>query len=178
MKITSIETLFLRHRLPRAIGLSTLLYSFREAILVKVRTDDGIVGWEETGALGGVQSLINECLGPSLIGQDPLRHRQLWRQLWGPNCGHGWEGDCTPHCCARAIVNAATVHLLSLLPASSCSRTTEPPMLELDVSENPFREEVVSKPIKVEEGFVQVPKAPGLGVEVLEEVIRRYAVPV
>ena len=30
MKITAVETCFLKHRLPKAIGPSTLLYPFRD----------------------------------------------------------------------------------------------------------------------------------------------------
>ena len=370
MKITAVETYFLRHRLPRAIGPSTLLYPFREAILVKLSSDEGIVGWGETGARAGVRALIEEQLGPLLIGRDPLRYREIWQQLWGHNFGDGWavggidialndlrgkalnlsiselfggrlrekvpvygsalnytegldpvehypeealkwverglralkmriggnpvaedlaaaaavrdvvgpdiklmaDGNgaytlsaalqvgkelerlgfhwfeeplpqpgyigyetltskldialaagevldsriafqevlqrramdivqpdiclcggfaeclfvaelarlwgalCTPHCWAGAIVSTATVHLLSLLPNSSWARTTETPMLELDVTENPFRDEIVSEPIQVLQGFVDVPKGPGLGVEILEDVVRQYAV--
>lgn len=49
-------------------------------------------------------------------------------------------------------------------------------MLELDVTENPFRDEIVSEPIQVKDGFVDVPKGPGLGIEILEDVLRHYAV--
>lgn len=89
MKITSITTYRLRHRLPKAIGVSTFMYDLRETLLVKIATDEGLFGWGETAALGGVQGMIDEQLSAVLIGQDPVRHRQLWRQLWGPNFGNG-----------------------------------------------------------------------------------------
>jgi D-galactarolactone cycloisomerase len=89
MKITSVKTYLLQHRLPRAVGCSTLLYSSRDALLVKLSTDEGLAGWGETAPLGGVRGLIEEQLGPKLIGQNPLDHRKLWRQLWGANFGNG-----------------------------------------------------------------------------------------
>jgi D-galactarolactone cycloisomerase len=89
MKITSVRTYHLKHRLPRAVGCSTLLYAERDALLVKITTDEGLVGWGETAPLGGVRGLIEEQLAPLLLGQDPLQHRRLWRQLWGANFGNG-----------------------------------------------------------------------------------------
>jgi D-galactarolactone cycloisomerase len=81
-----------------------------------------------------------------------------------------------PHCWGGALCVAATLQLLSLLPDASWARTTETPMLELDISENPFRDKLVKQPIQPREGFVEVPTGPGLGVEVDEDVIKKYAV--
>ena len=89
MKITSVDTYHVRHQLPKAIGPSTMLYPFRESILVKIKTDEGLVGWGETVPIGEVRSIIQNHLGPLLIGSDPLAHRSLWRRLWGPNFGNG-----------------------------------------------------------------------------------------
>lgn len=370
MKITAVETFFLQHRLPRAIGPSTMLYPFRETLLVKLGTDEGLVGWGETAPIGAVRALIDHQLGPALIGQNPLEHRRIWRQLWGPNFGNPlavaaldialhdlrgkalnlsvadlyggrlrervpayasamnytegrdpvqqypeevatlvargfralkmrtgglpiaqdlaaatavrevvgpdvllmadgngayslskaiqmgreleqldfywfeeplpqpdyagyevltakldiaiaageglgsrggfkevltrramdivqpdvslcggigeclfiaemarlWGVPCMPHCWGGAIVVAATLQLLSLLPDASWARTTETPMLELDTYENPMRDELVTAPAQIDKGFVAVPAGPGLGVEVIEDVVRRYAV--
>ncbi len=370
MKITAVTTHLLQHKLPRAIGPSTFMYSARDSLLVKISTDEGLVGWGETAPLGGVRELIDRQLGPSLIGQDPREHRRLWRQLWGPNFGNGlavgavdialhdlrgkalglsvadlyggrlrdrvpayastmnytegldplrqypeealaavrqgfralkmriggqppsrdlavvaavreavgpdvrlmadgngaytvatairigkeldrlglywfeeplpeahyagyevitdqldiaiaggevldsrgaakelicrrafdiiqpdvslcggvaeclfvaemarlWGTQCNPHCWGGAIVIAATLHILALLPDETWSRTTETPMLELDVYENPFRDELVTHPVKVREGLVDVPSGPGLGIEINEDVLKRYEV--
>jgi D-galactarolactone cycloisomerase len=89
MKITSVKTHLLRHRLPRAYGVSTFLYDVRESVLVKITTDEGVVGWGETAHLAGVRGLIEEQFSGQLIGKDPLQHRRLWRELWGPNFGNG-----------------------------------------------------------------------------------------
>lgn len=370
MKITSVETFFLQHRLPRAIGPSTMLYPFRETLLVKLCTDEGLVGWGETAAIGATRAQIEQQLGPQLIGQDPLAHRRLWRQLWGANFGNPlavaaldialhdlrgkalnlsvadlyggrlrnrapayasamnytdgldpqaqypaeaellveqgfralkmrigglpmerdlaaavavrnavgpdvllmadgngayslpsairmgrrleglnfywfeeplpqpdyagyevltdkldiaiaagealgsrgafkevitrramdivqpdvslcggfaeclfvaelarlWGMPCMPHCWGGAVVIAATLQLLALLPDASWARATETPMLELDTYENPFRDALITAPARVEDGFVAIPDGPGLGIEVIEEVVQRYAV--
>lgn len=86
-----------------------------------------------------------------------------------------WGIQCMPHCWAGGLVIAASVHFLSLLPDASWGRTTETPMLELDHVENPFREQLFTRSIKIKDGFATVPKIPGLGVEVDEERLNYYA---
>lgn len=369
LKITSVKTFFLEHDLPRAIGPSTAYYKTRDALLVKISTDAGIVGWGETANLPGVRAIMNE-LGTTLVGRNPLEHRKIWREIWGPNFGNGlavgaldmalhdvrgkalnlsvaemyggrlrdrvpayaaamnytegvdpekqypdeaaglvkkgfkamkmrlgglpmkrdletarlvreavgpdikllvdgngayslgtairfgkeleklgyyffeeplpqleyagyseltdkldipiaggecigsrgqakeliarrafriiqpdvslcggiaeclfiaevarqWGMMCFPHCWGGALVIAATLQVLSLLPDASWARTTESPHLELDVYENPFRQQVVTKPIEIQkDGLVDIPSGPGLGVEVNEDVVKKYA---
>ncbi len=82
---------------------------------------------------------------------------------------------CIPHCWGGAILIAATVHLLSLLPDPHWGFSTDTPMLELDQSENPWRTEIVAEPLEMRDGFVNVPTKPGLGIEVDETVVKRYA---
>lgn len=83
---------------------------------------------------------------------------------------------CIPHCWGGAVLIAATVHLLSLLPDPHWGFPTDTPMLEFDQSENPWRTELVEEPFRLQDGFVSVPTKPGLGIEVHEDVVRKYAV--
>lgn len=46
---------------------------------------------------------------------------------------------------------------------------------ELKPDPSPMQHELVKTPIKASEGFVQVPTGDGLGVEVNEAVLRKYA---
>jgi len=39
----------------------------------------------------------------------------------------------------------------------------------------PYVEDIVRNPVKIENGYVEVPKTPGLGVELDEEKIAKYA---
>lgn len=89
MKITAVKTYHLKHRLSRSAGCATVLYTERDALLVKITSDEGLIGWGETFPIGGVRGVIEEQLGPLLIGQNPLEHRKLWRKLWGANFGNG-----------------------------------------------------------------------------------------
>jgi len=91
LKITSVTTFKLLHKLNRPFGVSVSvpLSRTRSALIVKIETDAGLVGWGETGPISGAQGTIDDQLAPLLIGQNPLRHRKLWRQLWGANFGNG-----------------------------------------------------------------------------------------
>lgn len=71
---------------------------------------------------------------------------------------------------------AATLQLLALLPDAYWARGTETPMLELDTYENPFRDRLVTEPTQVRAGFLAIPTGPGLGIEIVEEVIEQYRI--
>lgn len=83
---------------------------------------------------------------------------------------------CIPHCWGGDILIAATVQLLSLLPDPHWGFPTDTPMLELDQSENPWRGGLARVPLPVHDGYVDVPKTPGLGIDVDEDIVKRYAV--
>ena len=83
---------------------------------------------------------------------------------------------CLPHCWGADILIAATVHLLSLLPDPHWGFPTDTPMLELDQSENPWRNGLAKGSFPLQDGFISVPTKPGLGIEVDEEFVMKYAV--
>src|SRR5579872_3073718 len=369
LTITNVETFSLVHKLPKAIGVSTALSNVRDALLVKITTDSGLVGWGETSDVGGTRGIIEDHLKTVLLGKNPLEHRKLWRALWGANFGDGravagvdialhdlrgkalgqsvaemyggrqqdkimayaaamnytdgvrpedqypaeaaalvkrgfqalkirtgrfesrrdlavlakvretvgaetrlltdgngaftlpqavkfgkelekldfycfeeplpqglnyagydvltqsldiavaggealdsrasardhvvkrsfdiiqpdvtlcggiaevlfiaemarlWSVQCVPHCWAGAITNAATLQVLSLLPPYNWGFTADSPMLEYDVAENPFRDEIVKNPIEVKNGYAAIPTGSGLGIEVIDDVVRKY----
>src|SRR4029450_860912 len=75
---------------PRAVCVSFLeLSAVRDALLVKISTDSGLVGWGETADVGGTRGVIEDHLKPKLLGANPLAHRTLWRELWGHAFGDG-----------------------------------------------------------------------------------------
>jgi D-galactarolactone cycloisomerase len=89
---------------------------------------------------------------------------------------HQFRIQALPHCWAGAIAIAATLHLNSLLPPHFQGFAGgDEPMLEFDVYENPFRDEIVTKKFEQKNGYFDVPTGPGLGIEINEEVVRKYA---
>ena len=89
LTITKVETFSVTHPLQRAIGVSTALGKSRTALLIKISTDSGLVGWGETADVGGTRGIIEDHLKEKLLGKNPLEHRKLWRSLWGDNFGDG-----------------------------------------------------------------------------------------
>jgi D-galactarolactone cycloisomerase len=83
---------------------------------------------------------------------------------------------CIPHCWAGGLVLAATLQVAALLPDVSRMPGVDEPEVEVDVTENPFRTAlVVGNPFELHDGFLHLPTAPGLGVEIDESVLVRYA---
>jgi D-galactarolactone cycloisomerase len=80
-----------------------------------------------------------------------------------------------PHVWGSAIGQAASLHLLAALPVAHPSLFAAEPILEYDQSSHPFRRELVAEPLVHEDGWVTIPQAPGLGVEVNRDVLARYA---
>ncbi|MBI1916305.1 MAG: mandelate racemase/muconate lactonizing enzyme family protein [Planctomycetes bacterium] len=80
-----------------------------------------------------------------------------------------------PHCWAGAITIAATLQVLSLFPPHYLgSKTGDEPMMEFDVYENPFRDQIVTKKFELNKGYFDVPTGPGLGIEIDEDIVKKY----
>lgn len=90
LKIRSVETFHLRHKLKRPFGasVSVPLPATRETLLVKIQTEEGLVGWGETAPINGARGTIEDHMAAKLIGRNPLEYRPLWRDLWGANFGN------------------------------------------------------------------------------------------
>ena len=91
LKISKVTSYLLECKLKRAFGasVSVPLSKTRDALLVKIETDAGLVGWGETSPISGARGTIDKFLAPRLIGRNPLEYRKLWRSLWGSNFGNG-----------------------------------------------------------------------------------------
>jgi len=92
MKIDSIRTHVLDHKLDHAFESASMRFDRRQHCLVEITCDDGTVGW-------------GECLGPALpnaavvaayakwlIGRDPLETEKLWLELYNALRDQGQRG--------------------------------------------------------------------------------------
>jgi D-galactarolactone cycloisomerase len=80
-----------------------------------------------------------------------------------------------PHVWGTGVTLAASLHLLAVLPDNPPGLFPRPPLLELDRSPHPVRDEVTSLPAVSADGRVRVPEGPGLGVSVDRAALRRFA---
>lgn len=97
MKITGIETFCLSYKMPYALTYARGEYDRREALLVKVSTDEpAVVGWGESAMWGGPHAasvaVIEEEIAPLVIGQDPRRPEYLWEKVYQETFYHGRKG--------------------------------------------------------------------------------------
>lgn len=96
MKIVDVEALYLR--LPEVKEQTD---SSQDALLVKITTDEGIIGWGEVDSSPFVIKAVIEApyshtlargLRHSLIGEDPLRTDYLWEKMYRDTIYFGREG--------------------------------------------------------------------------------------
>ena len=91
MKITSLRATWVHVPIPyerQHVSDFGRIASF-DSVLVKVETDDGLVGWGEakagvgSAASGyGLAAIINRDLAPLLVGQDPRDVSRLWDVMY------------------------------------------------------------------------------------------------
>lgn len=178
-------------------------YSLPEARRVGRQLDDlGYVWFEEPvsrflGNLSypGYRDLAGAA-GVALAGGEGLERRSDFKRLLDDGvdiiqpdvsiCGGIGEGrflaelaslygrGFIPHAWGGAVLIAATLQLLALVPEPTEVAGNSGPFLEWDIFENPMRTELLTEPLTVKDGWVTVPAGPGLGVEVDQSVVNRF----
>lgn len=79
-----------------------------------------------------------------------------------------------PHVWGSAVSQAASLQLIAALPVPHHSLQPQQPIFEYDQSSHPFRRELIDKPFEHVNGWIDIPTAPGLGIDVRREVLERY----
>jgi L-alanine-DL-glutamate epimerase-like enolase superfamily enzyme len=74
----------------------------------------------------------------------------------------------SPHNYSSGVLLGATIQLMASVPNAH--------LLEIDTSDNAVYQELLIEPLEIESGFVKVPQFPGLGIELKEEVLKKYSV--
>jgi L-alanine-DL-glutamate epimerase-like enolase superfamily enzyme len=80
-----------------------------------------------------------------------------------------FEVTCAPH-------NYYS-HLATFISAQWCAAIPNARILELDVDDVPWRDELVTAVPRIESGALTVPDAPGWGTEVVEDVLAAHPWP-
>lgn len=137
---------------------------------LRLRSSVPIAGGESEFTRWGFRDLINshsvDILQPDATACGGIRETLL---IAGMASTQGIE--TVPHVWGSAITLAAALHIFTALPTVSPSRGRSRPRLELDQAPNALREELsdlTTGPV------MQVPDAPGLGIEIDGSVLRRY----
>jgi D-galactarolactone cycloisomerase len=100
-RIATVRAHYLRAELSKPFGWSVYTTPIRQAMLVEVRTDDGIVGWGESGS-GTVPragaTFIEDVLAPLAIGMDPFDLDAIGQKVDATLDRAGWTGDFAVQC--------------------------------------------------------------------------------
>jgi D-galactarolactone cycloisomerase len=85
-KIAKISTFVLRVPLGvQRFYSSQCAFPERTSLLVRVQTEDGLVGWGEGGQYGPAEPVavcVRNVLAPLVVGQDPLAPEVLWQRMY------------------------------------------------------------------------------------------------
>ncbi len=98
MKITSVTTSIYTYNVPDLEwpGNSYRWNSVRNLVLVRVETDNGLVGYGEADAAGGPAIITSEVvekeIGPQVIGMDPICTEEIYAKLYLGTMVHGRRG--------------------------------------------------------------------------------------
>ena len=83
----------------------------------------------------------------------------------------------SPHVWGTAVGLAAAVHWVASLPGyPHAGHDPTPTLVEYDTGVNPLRDTLLRSPLVAKNGFISVPTGPGLGIELDEKAIERFAV--
>jgi len=96
MKITKVECIPLIFPYEEPIYDAIFKAAHRQALLVKVYTDEGVWGIGEAASFGGPLSstveVIEKELAPRIIGEDPFAVERIWRKCYYMSWQHGRGG--------------------------------------------------------------------------------------
>ncbi|MBS3819693.1 mandelate racemase/muconate lactonizing enzyme family protein [bacterium] len=76
---------------------------------------------------------------------------------------------CIPHAWSSDVLLASTLHVNAVIPNGGI-------LQEFCVSEKPLRKELAKEPIQQKNGYITIPKKPGLGIELNEETVETFRI--
>lgn len=175
-------------------------YDVLEAIEVGQRAAAYNIDWFEEPVLPELLDAYRHVKAGQPL---PVAGGETWHGRWGMKepletscvdiiqpdiCGSGGFTECrrisdmaalhgvrlVPHVWGTAVQIAASLQFMAALPPNPPRLNPIEPILELDRTENPFRQAVVVSPLEHVDGVVAIPNGPGLGIEVDRGVLEKY----
>jgi D-galactarolactone cycloisomerase len=90
-----------------------------------------------------------------------------------------WNIKVIPHVWGSGVAIAAAIQAIATLQPAPYTYVPIPyqnlSVIEYDQSPNPLRDELLQEPFQLVDGKVIVPKKPGLGIELNDDVLKRYS---
>ncbi|MFC6687021.1 mandelate racemase/muconate lactonizing enzyme family protein [Jhaorihella thermophila] len=128
-----------------------------QAVRIPVATGERLTTKAEFAAVlrAGAATILQPALG---------RAGGIWEMKKVAAIAEAHNAQMAPHLYAGPVEWAANIHLAASIPN----------FLLLETIETPFHDRLVKGAIRVENGFVTPPEAPGLGIEVDEDLARAH----
>ena len=101
-----------------------------------------------------------------VIAQPDLAHCHGFSE--GAKVAHlaeAFDGFVAPHCPMSPVITAISLHLDAIVPNF---------LIQERLFLDDWRNEVITEPLQVRDGFIELPKKPGWGIELDEEMIRKH----
>ncbi|QCP62360.1 mandelate racemase/muconate lactonizing enzyme family protein [Pantoea sp. SO10] len=96
MKIKSVTSHLLRVPLGhKTFYSSQAAFPERNSYLVRIETDNGLVGWGEGGQYGPAQpvaAVVDHVFAPRILGRDPTEPVRIWEELYAYSRDFGQRG--------------------------------------------------------------------------------------
>jgi D-galactarolactone cycloisomerase len=94
MQIVDVQAFWLSANLDKPFAWSLRWTRTRSSVLVKVTTDEGIVGWGEAGSSGSaaIATVIAHRYRPLVVGRDPFDVEVIWEDLYALTRDEGQKG--------------------------------------------------------------------------------------
>ncbi len=126
-------------------------------VRIPVATGERMTTKAEFGAVlrAGAAEILQPALG---------RAGGIWEMKKVAAMAEVFNAQMAPHLYAGPVEWAANTHLAASIPN----------LLLLETIETPFHDQLINGAIRVEDGFVTPPSAPGLGIEVNEDLARAH----
>ena len=141
---------------------------------LRQRTSIPIAGGECEYLLAGFRHLLgNQCVDiaqPDICSAGGLSETKRIAAL-----ATAFQTNVIPHSWGTGIAFAAGLHLVSTLDAVPGRLRMPDMLLEMDRSENPLRDEMTIPRFNVQDGYVAVPTAAGLGVDVDPDMLAQFS---
>ena len=128
-----------------------------EAVRIPVATGERLTTKAEFAAVlhSGAAEILQPALG---------RAGGIWEMKKVAAIAEAHNAQMAPHLYAGPVEWAANIHLAASIPN----------ILMCETIETPFHDQLIKGAIRVEDGFITPPDAPGLGIEVDEDLARAH----
>ena len=167
-----------------ARGLAELRFRWLEEPLIRFRGGLAYPGYEHLGdldiAIAAAEGLETRGQFDAFLDRTPVDIVQpdvaicggIGELLFVAELAALRGRQCIPHAWGGAVLMAATLHAISLIPEPSEIPGPDSPLLEVDRFDNPIRTRLATEPFTLADGLMSIPDGPGLGITVDEDFVR------